>query len=175
MTLLAGPAPVESEQQAVVPWLQGGDIAGEIASQKLTDECSGGFFLSDKVAGTVASRWSGRVTSEGCWGGHPRGRVLQAGETANAKALRQERQSGQCGWSRVSKEGGGKSGGRWALRITPLQAGWESQSAVSRGGLYPNSGAHSDLWPLWGGQWRGQWGCEPEKQCGGSGSGPRGQ
>ena len=61
MTLLAGPAPVESEQQAVVPWPQGGDIAGEIASQKLTDECSGGFFLSDKVAGTVASRWSGRV------------------------------------------------------------------------------------------------------------------
>ena len=101
--------------------------------------------------------------------------MFRAGETANAKALRQERQSGQCGWSRVSKEGGGKSWGRWALRMTPLQAGWESQSAVSRGGLYPNSGAHSDLWPLWGGQWRGQWGCEPEKQCGGSCSGPRGQ
>lgn len=42
--------------------------------------------------------------------------------------------------------------------MTPLRAGWESQRAVSRGGLYPNSGAHSDLWPLWGGQWRGSGG-----------------
>ena len=96
-TLLAGSAPVVSEQQAVASWPQGGDTAGEIASQKLIDECSGGFFLSDKVAVTVESRWFGRVTSEGCWEGHPRGRVFRAGETASAKALRQERQSGQCG------------------------------------------------------------------------------
>ena len=75
--------------------------------------------------------------------------MFQAEETASAKALRQEQQSGQCGWSRVSKEGGGESGGRWALRVTPLQAGREAQRAVSRGGLYPDSGAHSDLWPLW--------------------------
>lgn len=67
-TLLAGPAPVVSEQEAMVPWPQGGDTAGETASQMLTDECSGGFFLSDEVAVTGESRWSGRVTSEGCWG-----------------------------------------------------------------------------------------------------------
>lgn len=48
-TLLAGPAPVVSEQEAMVPWPQGDDTAGEIASQTLTDECSGGFSLSDKV------------------------------------------------------------------------------------------------------------------------------
>ena len=67
-TLLAGPVPLVSEQEATVPWPQGGDTAGEIASQTLTDECSGGFFLSDEVAVTGESRWSGRVTSEGRWG-----------------------------------------------------------------------------------------------------------